>query len=136
MSKIKHKNIKRNNYLIAGQSLVLLLIFVMIAISITAVATFVLSANSLAATTYSQGVATAHMAETGAEVALVKILRDQTYVGETLVIDEGTVVVTVSGTTNLTITATATNGNFTKTVEVLATYSNNVLTPTSWKEIN
>lgn len=119
----------------SGQSLVLLLVFVMVAISITTVATFVIASNSLSATNYSQGLATKHMAETGAEIALVKILRDPAYTGETLVVDTGTVVISVSGSTVLTINSVATNGSFTKRVEVIAAYSNNVLTPTSWKDI-
>lgn len=129
-----NEKIKRE--LVSGQSLVLLLVFVMVAISITTVATFIIATNSVSATNFSQGVATKHMAESGIEVAMVKILRDPNYAGETLTVDTGTVVVTVTGIGTLTIDSTATNGDYVKRVEVIATYSNNVLTPTSWKELN
>ena len=119
-----------------GQSLVLLLIFVVMAIAIATAATFIIAANSLAATNVSLGIATKNMAETGAETALVQLLRDPTYSGGTFSVDTGTVTATVSGTTNITIDSTAVNGIFTKRVEVKATYSNNVLTPVSWKDLN
>lgn len=117
-----------------GQTLVLLLVFVMMAIAISTAATLIIATNSTSVTSVGQGVATKHMAEAGAEKALLSLLRDPTYKGETLTIDTGTVNSTVSGTTTLTIDSTATNGDFIKTVEVIATYSNNVLTVNSWKD--
>jgi type II secretory pathway component PulK len=119
-----------------GQTLILLLVFVMVAIAITTAAIFIIATNSLSATNVSQGLATKGMAEAGAEKALLALLRDPNYKGETFSLDTGTVTATVSGTTTLTIDVAATNGNYIKRVEVIATYSNNVLTPTSWKDLN
>ena len=119
-----------------GQSLVLLLVFVMVAIAITTAATFIIAANSISTTNLSQGLATKQMAEAGAEKALLALLRDPSYKGETFSLDTGSVAATVSGTTTLTIDSTATNGDFVKRVEVIATYSNNVLTLVSWKDLN
>ncbi len=119
-----------------GQTLVLLLVFVMIAIAITTAAAFIISVNSRAVTNESIGSATRAMAESGAEKALLKLIRDPAYKGEIFTLDTGTVTASVSGTTTFTIDSTAVNGEFTKTVEVIATYSNNVITPTSWKDIN
>jgi len=117
-----------------GQTLVLLLVFVMMSIAITTSAIFIIAANSTSTTNLSVGIATKQMAEAGAEKSLLALLRDPSYKGETFIIDTGTVYATVSGTTNLTINSTAINGNFTKRVEVMATYSNNVLTVGSWKD--
>jgi hypothetical protein len=119
-----------------GQTLVLLLVFVMVAIAISTAATFVIATNSLSATDVSQGLATRQMAEAGAEKALLQLLRNPGYKGEMFSLDTGTVTATVSGTTTLTINSTAENGNYIKRVEVKATYSNNVLTPVSWKDMN
>jgi hypothetical protein len=119
-----------------GQTLVLLLVFVMVTIAITTAAAFVIATNSLSATNVSLGLATKQMAEAGAEKALLALLRDPSYRGETFSLDTGSVTATVSGTTNLTIDVEAKNGDFVKRVEVTATYSNNVLTPVSWKDIN
>jgi type II secretory pathway component PulK len=119
-----------------GQTLVLLLVFVMVTIAITTAAAFVIATNSLSATNVSLGLATKQMAEAGAEKALLALLRDPSYRGETFSLDTGSVTATVSGTTNLTIDVEAKNGDFVKRVEVTATYSNNVLTPVSWKDLN
>lgn len=119
-----------------GQTLILLLVFVMVAIAISTAATFIIATNSLSATTVSQGLVTKQMAEAGAEKALLQLLRNPSYIGETFSLDTGTVSATVSGTTTLTINVTAVNGNYTKRVEVKATYGNNVLTLVSWKDLN
>jgi len=119
-----------------GQTLILLLVFVMVAIAITTAAIFIIATNSLSATSVSQGLATKGMAEAGVERALLSLLRDPSYRGGTFSLDTGTVTATVSGTTTLTIDVAATNGDYVKRVEVIATYSNNVLIPTSWKDLN
>jgi hypothetical protein len=119
-----------------GQTLVFLLVIVMVAIAITTAAVFIITMNSLSATSVSQGLATKQMAETGAEKALIQLLRDPNYKGETFSLDTGNVTASVSGTSTLTIDSTAINGDYTKRVEVKATYSNNVLTPVSWKDLN
>lgn len=120
----------------AGQTLVLLLVFMMVAIAITTAATFIIATNSLSATAVSQGLATKQMAEAGAEKALLALVRDPNFKGETFSLDTGSVTATVSGTTTLTINSTAVNGDYVKRVEVKATYSNNVLTLVSWKDVN
>lgn len=117
-----------------GDSLILLLVFVMVAIAVATSATFIIATNSISTTSVSEGLVTKQMAESGIERALLGFLRDPGYKGETFTIDTGTVVVTVSGTTTLVFDATATNGNYIKRVEVIASYSNNVITPISWKE--
>lgn len=119
-----------------GQSLVLLLVFVMVAIAITTSATIIISTNSLSTNVVFQGVATRQMAEAGAEKALLQLIRDPNFKGETFDLDTGTVNSTVSGTSTLTINSSATNGDFVKSIEVIATYSDNVLTPISWRDLN
>jgi hypothetical protein len=131
------KNLQFTIYnLQSGQTLVLLLVFVMVTIAITTAATFIVATNSLSVTAVSQGIITKHMAETGAEKALLQLLRNPNYKGETFSLDTGTVMATVSGTTTLTVNVAAINGDYIKRVEVKAAYSNNVLTLISWKDQN
>ena len=127
---------KKHSKYQAGQTLVLLLVFMMVAIAVTTAATFIIATNSLSATAVSQGLATREMAEAGAEKTLIGLIRDPNYKGEIFSLDTGTVTTSVSGATTLTINSTAVNGDYTKRVEVKATYSNNVLTPVSWKDVN
>jgi len=119
-----------------GQALIALLFFVLMAIGITAAATVVVSSNSLSTSDLAEGSITKSMADAGIETGVIALLRDPNYTGETLTMDDGNVVITVTGTTNKAIIAVATNGSFVKKVEFDVTYSNNVLIPGSWKEIN
>ena len=119
----------------SGQTLVVLLFFIMVGITITVAAMIILSANSLAAAKIQQGEIARQEAEAGAENAYVKLLRDPGYTGETLQIGEDSVVISVSGSTTKTIDSTATSEGFVRKVEITASYVNNVLTPISWGEV-
>lgn len=120
-----------------GQTLVALLFFVMVGMIVTTAAIMIMSTNSLAAQKLSQGEVARQIAETGAENALLQLLRDKTYAGETLPDIGGVAGDSVEikvDSTNGIITSTARSGNFKREVEVTYTI-NDVLTPLSWKEI-
>ena len=119
-----------------GQTLVSLLII--IAVSVLAVASAIVSA-SLSSTT---GITTIsnkvyYSAETGAEEALIKLLRNPDYPGETLDLDGVNVVVSVDSPSLLTrvISSTATANSIKRRVEVSAEFLNNILTVTTWSEV-
>jgi hypothetical protein len=128
----------------SGQALIMLLFFIMVGITITTTAIFIIAGNSLAANNVQQEEITRQMAETGAEKAILQVLRNgNTYPGETLTNadvpnwDSGwNVVITVSGTTSLTIDSVARAGSYIKKVEVTAGYVDNELIINTWKEIN
>jgi hypothetical protein len=118
-----------------GQALITLLFFMIIAITITSAAVVILLTNSVSAQKLEQGTVSYYTAESGAENALLRLLRDPNYTGETLTIDGTTVVATVTKSGSVyTITSSATFGNFKRTIQVVATYVGNILTATSWKE--
>lgn len=75
------------------------------------------------------------IAEGGAENAILRLLREPSYTGETLTIGSGTAVITVTGTTTKTIVSTGTAGNYQRKIQITAGYTNNILTINSWKEI-
>lgn len=117
--------------------MVTLLIFIVMALAIAVAASFIIASNSIAATNVQEGIIARQMADSGIETAYLKIIRGaSTYTGETITVDGGPVVITVTGGVTKTIDSVATNGNFIKKVESVVTYSNNVLTQVSWKEIN
>ena len=121
----------------SGQALVTLLIFIVMALAIAVAASFIIASNSLAATNVQEGIIARQMADSGIETAYLKIIRTAgAYNGETITVDGGPVLITVTGTTTKKIDSTATNGNFIKKVESIVTYSQNELTQVSWKEIN
>jgi hypothetical protein len=120
---------------IKGQALVALLFFVLMGMTISVAATFIIASNSLSVTKIGQGITARQLADTGVENALIKLLRDDTYGGETFKIGEDTVMVTVNGEGNKVIESQGVSGDFTRKVEVNVSYTNNVLRVVSWKEI-
>lgn len=120
----------------SGQALIMLLFFVIVGLAVATSATFIVASNSQAVTTLSEGIIAKEMADSGIDAAMLGILRtNDAYTGETIDLNGGSLVVTVTGGATKTITSIATNGSFVKKVEVTVNYSNNVLgVPTSWKE--
>jgi len=117
-----------------GQALVLLLIYVVIAITITTAAIAVSISSSQSTDKVYQGATAFDIAESGAETAILKLLRDPNYTGETLTVSGGTATITITGSTIKTVTSRGTIGNFTRTILATVDTSNNVLVVTSWKE--
>ena len=121
-----------------GQTLIALLIFMMLAITITVTSASITVINTQANTAYTSGDLALQAAETGAENALLRLERDPTYTGETMTINSSTTAtITISGTTTRTITVVgkvAGVGSFIRTIVVTATYSNNTFTVTNWAE--
>lgn len=116
----------------------MLLIFVIIVTTITSATVAVTMINSAGASKFEQGFETQQMAESGVENAVLRLLRDPNYSGEPAITIGNASVTTViagAGTSNLTITATATNGNFVRVTQAKATYTNNELKLTSWKDV-
>lgn len=118
-----------------GQAIVTLLFFMIVAITITSGAIIIILTNSLSATKFDQGNETYYIAESGAENALIRLLRDPNYTGETLAIDSGNATISISGTNPKIITSIGKIDNFSRTIQITADYTNNILTVQSWKEI-
>ncbi len=118
----------------SGQTLVSLMIFMVTAIIIITAAVAVTIINSKTTSKFYQGIVSYDLAETGIENAIIRLLRDPSYTGETLVLTGATIELLVSGSDPYTITSTATNGNFKRTIRATASYNNNALSISSWKE--
>lgn len=119
----------------SGQALIMLLMYMMIAIIITSASVMLIIVNSRATDSLYQGSTAYDVAESGAETAMIKLLRDPNYTGETLTVGTGQAVVTVTGINPKTILSKGTLNNFTRTIQVIVDTSNNTITATSWKEI-
>lgn len=120
-----------------GQALVMLLFFIMIGMIITTSAIFIIAGNSLAAGSAEMGIIARQYADTGAENALLSILRGN-YAHEDITLADGIASVDISlvnGSPTL-ITSTGKAGDYIRKVEVHVSYVDNVLTVGSWKEIN
>lgn len=119
-----------------GQALVTLLFFVLIAVIVSSAAVVLILLNSLSATKLQEGSRTYTQAESGIENALLRLLRDPNYSGEVLPIDDGTITIEVSGggSSPYIIRSTSVLGDFTRSVQATAAYSDNILTVSSWEE--
>lgn len=118
----------------SGQALIMLLFFIMIGITITTTAIYIIAGNSLSATDVNEGEVARAMAEAGAENALLQVLRGN-YANENITLPDGTVTVTITNGATITIDSVGTVGNYIKKVRVTAT-KDGMMDVTSWKEVN
>lgn len=120
-----------------GQALITLLFFVIIAVTITSAATIVIGVNSLSLTKLQEGSIAYYAAESGIENAILRAIRDPSYTGETLTLDNINVTITVSGVDPdpRTITVVNANGNFRRTIQAQVDYDSGYYTISGWKEI-
>ena len=118
-----------------GQTLVMLLVFMTMAITATTAAVLMAIVNSQSTLKLDQGNSALAIAESGAENALMRLLRDPAYSGETLSVGGGTAKIDVQDGAVPVVTSVGKNGAFTRTVQIQTMYSNNVLAIVSWKEI-
>jgi type II secretory pathway pseudopilin PulG len=121
-----------------GQALVLILILAVVMVSVTTAAVAIVLTNSQLTSQTEIGSQALAAAESGAENALLLLLRDPYgYLGETIdFFDGSTALVSIpSGNYPKTMISTGKFGNFTRKVEIGLTYSNNELGISFWREI-
>ena len=118
-----------------GQALLMLLVFSVIGLLVGSAATTLVLVNSSNAQKSQAGLTVLQIAEGGMENALIRILRNPSYIGETLTVGEGIATITVTGSGPFTLTSVGSIGNFSRTIQVIADYNNNILTVTSWREV-
>ncbi len=120
-----------------GQALVALLSFIIIAITVISAAVIILITNILASGKVEQGIMAYSLAQSGGEDALLRLLRDPAYAGDTMTTPQGTITVSVTGTSPgpYTIYSSGKVGSFVRRIKTIASYANNTLTITEWKEL-
>jgi hypothetical protein len=119
-----------------GQTLVILLMFIAIAIAVTTAAVMISISGSLAAFKLEQGTVAYHLSENGAENALMQLLRNPFYSGETLTTEAGTTTITVTGDNPKVIISRGRAGDFLRSVRITVNYTGGIMTVASWREIN
>lgn len=116
----------------SGQALVVLLMFTTVA-TMVGIAATLLSSYALGATTRVElSQSATDVSESGMENALIRLLRDPFYSGETLTLPDGVATITVTGASTKTITSVGKVGDFIHTVTATVTYTNGVYAVTSW----
>ena len=119
----------------AGQALVTLLFFVVLAITIISAAVAIVLANALSASLMQEGINAYSIAESGAENALLRLDRNLNYTGETMTVYGGTATITATGTNPVTILSIGTANSAIKKIQVVVNINNGQLSIVSWKEV-
>ena len=118
----------------SGQALVVLLVFMTVGIMVT-YATTLLSVYAISAASSSeQSELALAVSESGIENALMRLLRDPSYSGETLTLPDGTATITVTGTTTKTVVSVGVSRNFKHTVTATVGYVNGIMSVSSWTD--
>lgn len=118
-----------------GYALTTLLIFVAVGITITTATVALSISNTLSTTRQQQGILALQAAESGAENAMLRLLRNPSFTNETLSINGGIVTITSNGATLKTVISRAQMGSFTRIIQVDVDYTNNLLRIVSWREV-
>ena len=117
-----------------GQGLIVLIVLVAMALTIISSAVTSNVINAISTTRTQEGESARDIAESGIENALLRLLRDSSYAGETLPVGEGSATITVSGTNPKTIVSVGNISTYRRTITVTATETNGVLSVTTWSE--
>src|SRR5689334_17177130 len=112
MKKIKNQS---------GQTLVILLSYMVIAIIVTTASIALVINSSQGTDKLYQGSNSLDIAESGAETAMIKLIRNPNYTvtNETVDVGSGQAVITITGSNPKTIVSKGTLNNFTRTIQVI-----------------
>ena len=120
----------------SGQVAIMLMLILLMLTIITTAAVAIGFSTSRDTTTYTIGEEALAVAESGAENAILHILRDPNYIGEpNLPIGAGNATITVTGSGTKTIISKGTVGSLVRQIQVQAGLSGGQLTVQSWQEI-
>ena len=122
-------------YNTSGQALVILLVYMVIAMITTSMAVALVIINATSTSHVEQGDMALNTAESGAENALIRLIRTPNYTGETLTVGGGSATVTVSGSSDKTILSEGVIGGYERNVQVVVRFLGGVMTILSWQEL-
>ncbi len=119
-----------------GQTLVILLIFILVAITIATTSVEVIITNAQTTSAAAQSMEAYYAAEAGVENAAIQLLRNPNYAGETIQISPtSTAKITVSINGYYKVISVGTSGDFKRVLQANLDYTNNVLSVISWQEL-
>lgn len=120
----------------SGQVMITMLYVMVIGMLVTTGAAYALIGNTQATTTYELGSLARTAAESGLENAMLRLIRNPSYTGETLVIDANTrAIITVSTASGIVVTSTGSAGSAERHMEAQIHYNGDILSIDSWKEL-
>ena len=119
-----------------GEVLIMLVIIITVLTIIMTAAVALAFSSARDTTTFTLGERALRVAESGAENAILNLLRDPSYSGDVnLPIGTGNATIVVTGTAPYTITSTGFVGNMVRKIQVQVDTIANKLTVVDWQEI-
>lgn len=119
-----------------GQVMITMLYIMVIGMLVTTGAAYALIGNTQATTTYELGSLALAAAESGLENAVLRLIRDPAYSGETLTIDANTTArIAVSTEAGIVVTSTGSAGSAVRHMQAQIHYNDDILRIDSWKEL-
>lgn len=115
-----------------GSSIITILVFMVVISTVVTTSVAIALNNARATNIATQGLQAEMVAQSGAENALLRLLRDPNYTGEILSMDDGTATISVVSNTITSVGKTTTAEH---TTQVDFTYNDNILTVTSWSDV-
>lgn len=127
---------KKNIQTKSGEVAIMLVLIVMLLTTLTTAAVAIAISTTRDTTTLSLGENALTIAESGAESAMLSLLRDRSYTGEaSLPIGDGSATIIVTGTGPYLVTSTGVIGNLSRTVRATIIVTSSQLLITNWQEI-
>jgi len=127
-------NYNSQYFLQQGQALTSLLIIMFIGLSVIATTSGILNSSLSSTAGLLESNDALVIAESGAEDALLKILRNPSYIGGTLPFDIGTATINIASTNPYTFISTGQVGSHQRSIKVTINNNGGITTVTSWKE--
>ena len=118
-----------------GMALVTVIIFAAVAIVVITLGVSLMVIQTSSSTRVASSQEALIVAESAMENALIRLLRNPNYTGETLTFLDGTATIVVTGTTNKTVTVTADVLSSKRTIVVDLTETDGVTSVNSWREV-
>jgi type II secretory pathway component PulK len=119
-----------------GQAIILLIFFMAIIVMVVSASVSLMISSATGQTVLSKGNQAKLVAESGVENALLRLLRNPDYTGETIQLSQGETDIAVTGNqTDKTITSRSIYLDSIYTVEVQVKFNTGILEIISWKEI-
>lgn len=118
----------------SGQALTSLLIIMFVGLTIIATSSALINTSLSSTASLLEANDALVVAESGAEDALLKILRKPSYIGGTLAFDIGQASVSIASTNPFTFVSKGTVGQHQRSIRVIINNNNGIMTVNSWKE--
>lgn len=119
----------------SGMALVTVLIFSVVAIIVITLGIMLMVIQTGSSSKVASSQESMFVAESAMENALIRLLRDPNYTGETLTFQNGTATITVEGSTQKTVTVTSNVLSSNRTLRVTLTENEGASAVSSWREV-